>query len=463
MLSAAVAHGVLSIEGTSRSDTIVLTMDSPRTLRVRVGDTESTFLKKTFGKIRITAGRGEDLVTIGSDTSPITCPVSVSGGDGSDTIIGGAGNDKLDGGAGADQIAGGAGDDSVTGDNGNDDLHGGDGRDSLSGGKGDDELHDDAGRDAVLGNAGVDLVYFHDDVQQFRDLANAEKSYAEPQFQISKPADSKLVMNKCPLYAKDGTQFSGGLVKAGGSTLVMSGNVLEQWAGEGLASSNATVPHFDLPGGSYSGAGSGTVRFDSGSSGSITINGVVGINTGIGVPGWWISDGATLSVEAGSVITAADSSTRTVQSGETLTVVGPSTITMPEGVTPSVVPIKDGITVTVTGRAIISFLETADLTFTGPSNVLSVPSLPGESLMLTAGSFTYGEWSVDYGYDAATLLVQSGTRIKLANGTEVTAAQGQSTTLSYGELNYPDGHLLHITGSWTVTITCPPTSPIDPA
>src|SRR5437763_884435 len=82
MLSAAVAHGVLSIEGTGRSDTIVLTMDSPRTMRVRVGDTESTFLKKSFGKIRITAGRGEDLVTVGSDASPITCPVSVTGGDG---------------------------------------------------------------------------------------------------------------------------------------------------------------------------------------------------------------------------------------------------------------------------------------------------------------------------------------------------------------------------------------------
>src|SRR5258706_12968641 len=109
MLSAAVAHGVLSIEGTGRSDTIVLTMDSPRTLRVRVGNVESTFLKKTFGKIRVTAGRGEDLVTVGSDVNPITLPVSVSGGDGSDTIIGRAGGDKNDRGAGCRPHFGGAG------------------------------------------------------------------------------------------------------------------------------------------------------------------------------------------------------------------------------------------------------------------------------------------------------------------------------------------------------------------
>src|SRR5258706_4254739 len=177
MLSAAVAHGVLSIEGTGRSDTIVLTMDSPRTLRVRVGDTESTFLKKTFGKIRITAGRGEDLVTVGSDASPITCPVSVSGGDGSDTIIGGAGNDKLDGGAGAGQIAGGAGDDTIHGDNWHDELHRGGRRGSLSGGKGDDELHDDAGNDSVFGNAGRDLCYFGDDVKEFRDQGKHEQAF----------------------------------------------------------------------------------------------------------------------------------------------------------------------------------------------------------------------------------------------------------------------------------------------
>jgi len=196
---------------------------------LRIGNTESTFLKKSFGKIRIAAGRGDDLVTVGSDANPITLPVSVSGGDGSDTIIGGAGNDKLDGGAGADQIAGGAGNDTITGDNGNDDLHGGDGRDSLSGGKGDDELHDDAGRDAVFGNAGDDHVYYHDDVKQFRDAAKAEQTYSEPTFQVTRGASGDLVLNMCPLYAPDGSPITGGLVKAGGSTLVLAGNVLQQW------------------------------------------------------------------------------------------------------------------------------------------------------------------------------------------------------------------------------------------
>jgi hypothetical protein len=260
MLSAAIAHGVLSIEGTGRSDTIVLTMDSPRTLRVRVGNVESTFLKKTFGKIRVTAGRGEDLVAVGSDVSPITLPVSVSGGDGSDTIIGGAGDDKLDGGAGADQIAGGAGNDTVTGDNGNDDLHGGDGRDLLSGGKGDDQLHDDAGNDSVFGNAGRDLCYLGDDVKEFRDQGKHEQAFAEPIYSVSASRSTGLMLNNTPLNTTDGQSVPGGLVKVGGSTLVVAGDVLKQWRGRGLDSSDAFVPHFELPGGSFISSGAGTTR-----------------------------------------------------------------------------------------------------------------------------------------------------------------------------------------------------------
>src|SRR5260221_499311 len=80
MLSAAVSHHTLVIDGTARADTIVLTMASPRTLTVRVGDVETNVPRKSFGKIRITAGRGDDLVTVGSDANPINAPVSVSGG-----------------------------------------------------------------------------------------------------------------------------------------------------------------------------------------------------------------------------------------------------------------------------------------------------------------------------------------------------------------------------------------------
>jgi Ca2+-binding RTX toxin-like protein len=161
-LSAAVSHGVLIVEGTPRSDTIVISRGTRGNFTVRVNDAVTSFSKKSFSRIRIAAGRRDDLVTIGSDAMPITIRASVSGGDGSDTIVGGAGDDSLDGGAGADQITGAAGNDTINGDNGADDLHGGDGGDSICGGRGDDQLHDDGGYDTVFGNAGTDLYYFGD-------------------------------------------------------------------------------------------------------------------------------------------------------------------------------------------------------------------------------------------------------------------------------------------------------------
>lgn len=273
MLSAAISHGVLTIEGTRRSDTIVLTMDTSKTLRVRIGNVESTFLKKSFSQIRISGGLGDDLVTIGSDATPITLPASVSGGDGDDTLISGTGNDSCSGGNGADQITGAGGDDVIDGDNGNDDLHGGDGRDSVCGGRGDDRLQDDSGRDSVFGNAGNDLIYFHDDEKQFRDLATNELNFAEPIFSVPKNRTTGLMMNHTPLNSVGGGNQPGALVCVGGSTLVMAGPVLDQWKKAGLATSDATVPHFDLPG---SPKVSGSLTSDStysGSMGSTTITG----------------------------------------------------------------------------------------------------------------------------------------------------------------------------------------------
>jgi hypothetical protein len=321
LLSAAIEHGVLSIEGTHRSDTIVLTMDSPKTLRIRVGNVESTFLKKSFSKIRINAGPGEDLITIGSDAAPVSCPTSVSGGAGADTIVGGAGNDLLSGGDGADLITGAGGNDKIDGDNGADDLHGGDGRDSLRGGRGDDQLHDDAGRDSVYGNAGSDRIYFHDDVKQFRDQAKRENKFAEPVFSIPANSQHQLVMNHVPLDLAGGGHVPGGLIVAGGSTLIAAGTVLQQWNGVGLGSTNFSVPHFDLPGNTIVGGsmvvnsgsvgtliGGSAFRVTGGSiltftnpgtyTGGLTISsGLLGANTGATIPinGTPIQNGATLT------------------------------------------------------------------------------------------------------------------------------------------------------------------------
>jgi hypothetical protein len=298
LLSAAVDHRILVVEGTPRADTIVVTNDSPKTLRVRIGDAESTFLKRSFGKIRITAGRGDDLVTVGSDANPVAIPCAVTGDDGSDTLLGGAAADNLSGGGGADQVSGAAGDDTVSGDNGDDDLHGGDGDDTLAGGRGDDRLHDNAGEDKCAGNAGADLLYYDGaKPNKLRDAEKSEAVYAEPTFNIKKRLHAAAVLNNCPLDLVDGRHVDGGLIRAGGSTLVVSGAVLKQWRGPGLETSSAKIPHFDLAGGAYlSGAGSLTIN-----GSAITLVGMNGNNITGGVV---VSNSGLLT---GSTMTADDS------------------------------------------------------------------------------------------------------------------------------------------------------------
>jgi len=351
MLSAAVSHGILTIEGTRRADTIVLTMDTPKTLRVRIGNAESTFLKKSFSKIRINGGFGDDLVTIGSDQKPISIQTSISGGDGSDTLIGGAGNDSVSGGNGADLIAGAGGNDKINGDNGADDLHGGDGRDSVCGGRGDDQLHDDAGRDSIYGNAGNDLIYFHDDVLQFRDHGKREQAFAEPQIHNAISASPNLTINQTQLNTIDGNHVPGGLVTTGGSTFIVSGAGLGQWSGLGLNATATPVPHFDLPG-NPGGLANGTLTMTRGSTTnliqlppSFTLQGAGNLNLNQGgnllggsvgspvanIPGGTFSITQTsppqLILPEGTVIlNLSDGSTRTLQSGQTLTVVGPASV-----------------------------------------------------------------------------------------------------------------------------------------
>jgi hypothetical protein len=147
----------------------------------------------------------------------------------------------------------------------------------------------------VFGNAGKDLYYYGDKVRQFKDRGSDEQSYAEPSFYVSSMATGSLVLNRCPLYLKDGGQINGGLVVAGGSTLVMSGNVLKGWKGEGLAASDAYVPHFDLPGGTFVSSGaSGT--FDIGGVGiidGVTNTGTTTITGGVILVGNIGTDGFT--------------------------------------------------------------------------------------------------------------------------------------------------------------------------
>jgi Ca2+-binding RTX toxin-like protein len=133
--------------------------------------------------LAINGGAGNDVIMIGDISSviasrmivdgqagdddlsaaPTRFAVSMTGGDGGDTIWGGRGNDTLDGAggddwifarAGNDIVTGGDGVDRMSGNNGNDTLSGGDDRDSLYGGSGRDRLSGDDGNDVVLGQGG---------------------------------------------------------------------------------------------------------------------------------------------------------------------------------------------------------------------------------------------------------------------------------------------------------------------
>ncbi len=156
-LPAQIIHKVLTIEGTRAAEVISIRVGDDSSIIVDVGAQEFTFSSSSYKSILINAGRGDDLVSIGSVRRPIFAPALVWGGLGNDTISSGAGNDELHGGSGWDSIFGGAGNDIVVGESQSDTLFGGDGDDTLLGGESDDIIVGNAGADIQYGNAGSDL------------------------------------------------------------------------------------------------------------------------------------------------------------------------------------------------------------------------------------------------------------------------------------------------------------------
>jgi Ca2+-binding RTX toxin-like protein len=97
--------------------------------------------------------------TNGSDTLIGTGSADLmNGGNGNDTVYGGGGGDTIYGGNGEDTLNGEAGDDGLDGGNGNDTLNGGDGNDELSGGNGTDVLMGGSGNDVLSGDNGDDIL-----------------------------------------------------------------------------------------------------------------------------------------------------------------------------------------------------------------------------------------------------------------------------------------------------------------
>src|SRR5688572_26019491 len=91
MLSASVVDGALVIEGTRRGDAInVFAADSGTTVRVHVNGEQHTFVRSSFDRIRVKAGRGDDSVVIGiSGSFAVKAPSVIDAGDGDDVVQGG--------------------------------------------------------------------------------------------------------------------------------------------------------------------------------------------------------------------------------------------------------------------------------------------------------------------------------------------------------------------------------------
>jgi hypothetical protein len=177
LMAVSVRAGVLTIVGSNRPDTVVVSLSAPDLDRIVVTEGRRT---RAFDLAKITSisangGRGNDLIELDQGNGQILLPTTLLGGDGNDTMIGGGGPDRIDGQAGHDRLRGqsgndlligGLGDDDLDGWNGNDVLQGDDGRDILwgaagndmiNGGAGDDELAGGPGNDQVTGGLGDDL------------------------------------------------------------------------------------------------------------------------------------------------------------------------------------------------------------------------------------------------------------------------------------------------------------------
>jgi Ca2+-binding RTX toxin-like protein len=146
--------GVLRVTGTNRADVIVLAVDAAlATVNVTVNDVTTSFdVAAITGGVNVSGGNGhDDIRATEAAAGEFTLPLTLSGGNGKDTLAGGSGGDTLDGGNGNDTLTGGAGDDSLRGGNGKDALDAGDGNDTLDGGRGKDRLLGGGGADHFVG------------------------------------------------------------------------------------------------------------------------------------------------------------------------------------------------------------------------------------------------------------------------------------------------------------------------
>ncbi len=151
------------------SDDVVIQSNSAGKLEVLssglVVNGNPDILTANITSIMVNGGDGAnriDLTLVTTADFAANLPITVNGGDGSDTILGSEFADSLIGGNGADSITGALANDTLDGSNGNDTLSGGVGNDSILGGDGADSIHGDTGNDTVVAGNGADRVFGDD-------------------------------------------------------------------------------------------------------------------------------------------------------------------------------------------------------------------------------------------------------------------------------------------------------------
>src|SRR4051812_14767315 len=94
LLSAVLAKGVLTIDGTSRGDQISLQISSKRSSRliVKINNDEFSFARRDVRLARINGGRGDDVIEAVNVNGVIDFPLSINAGAGNDQIFAGEGN-----------------------------------------------------------------------------------------------------------------------------------------------------------------------------------------------------------------------------------------------------------------------------------------------------------------------------------------------------------------------------------
>lgn len=137
MLSASLADGVLTVNGTAGADTISFELVLTDVV-VTDNGVVTRFAAAAVTSIVVSTGAGHDSIT---GDEALLVPMNVNAGDGNSTIVGGGGNDSLYGNNGVDRIWGGGGDDTLVGGLSYDYFYGGPGADTFVGGASYDEVN----------------------------------------------------------------------------------------------------------------------------------------------------------------------------------------------------------------------------------------------------------------------------------------------------------------------------------